>query len=235
MRYIVNGAEVRSENAAKPACFAGRWMLDWISSLKVHGRGLDLGCGKLRYTVHLAKQLTSVVAVDSRIQVDRIQRLFGTYCSVRQYATSNLGNVHVYDLQEDAWRQKRYSVILCSNVLSAIPSPKVRRELVKLAYDQLAPGGEFLITTQYRNSHFTAWHTNPKARPFRDGFLVESPRGTSFYGMIDSTSLLRVCQWAGFTVTASGHAGEVAYVFGTRTKTSHQSKCPRCAKDFVAP
>jgi SAM-dependent methyltransferase len=222
MRYNVNGVEVRSENAAKPASSAGRWMLDWISNLEPRGAGLDLGCGKLRYTVHLAKRLSYVTAVDSREQVNRTQRLFGSDCSVREYAARHLANVHIYAIEEDDWRQSRYSVILCSNVLSAIPCLETRRGLVRAAYDQLCPGGEFLLTTQYRNSHFTSWQTNPRAKRFLDGFLVEHSRCVSFYGMIDSTALAKLCRRVGFTVVRSGHAKELAYVFATRASASPQ-------------
>src|SRR3954451_20261754 len=121
MRYNINGTEVRSENAAKPACFAGRWVLDWMSMLDRRASALDLGCGKLRYTVHLSRLLQSVVAVDSKAQIDRVQKLFGLDCSVREYTARYLPNVSAFAFDEPQWRRSQYSVILCSNVLSAIP------------------------------------------------------------------------------------------------------------------
>jgi SAM-dependent methyltransferase len=216
VRYHVNGFQIRSENAAKPACAAGKWVLDWISTLPPDGAGLDLGCGKLRYTIHLARRLCHVTAVDSREQVDRAQRLFGTSCSVREYAARHLGNVRVCSLDEDTWPHDRYSVILCSNVLSAIPSLSVRRQLMTKAYDRLCPNGELLVTTQYRNSHYASWEGNPRARRFLDGFLVEHTRGASFYGLIDSAALARLCRRVGFAIIRSGHAKELAYVFARR-------------------
>lgn len=216
MRYKVSGLEIRSENAAKPACCAGTWMLNWISCLRKDETGLDLGCGKLRYTVHLAGALASVTAVDSALQVDRTQTLFGLSASVRAYAIAHLPNVRVCALEEDAWQRDRYAVVLCSNVLSAIPSRRVRKRLVATAYRLIAIGGTFLLTTQYRNSHFSGWKSNPQAYRYCDGFLVRTARGASFYGLIDSVALTNLCRSAGFSVVKAGHEKELAYVIATK-------------------
>jgi 2-polyprenyl-3-methyl-5-hydroxy-6-metoxy-1,4-benzoquinol methylase len=219
MRYKVGDVEIRSENAAKPGSSAGRWVLAWIATLERDSTALDLGCGKFRYTVHLARRLRHVTAVDSSEQIGRTQTLFGNRCSLRDYALRNLSNVSVYAVEESGWRRSRYPVILCSNVLSAIPCGKTRREVVRNAYDQLHPDGQFLVTTQYRNSHFTGWQTDPRARQYLDGFLVAHQGGTSFYGMINAGALVRLCQKTGFTVIRSGHVKELAYVLATRIRS----------------
>jgi SAM-dependent methyltransferase len=226
MRYKIGGLEIRSENAAKPGCSAGRWVLDWIGTLQRDSVGLDLGCGKFRYTVHLAKRLRHVTAVDSSEQVDRTQTLFGDRLSLRQYAAQNFSNVSVYSIENHGWRRRQYSAILCSNVLSAIPCKRTRQELVRNAYEQLRPGGEFLLTTQYRNSHFTGWETSSKAKRYLDGFLVEHSRGVSFYGIIDSAALVRLCKKIGFTILRSGHAAELAYVVATRGRFRGNASTP---------
>src|SRR5437667_340107 len=149
MRYTIRGLEIRSENAAKPASSAGRWMLDWIRSLPRKTTALDLGCGKLRYTVPLARHISSVTAVDSTIQLDRKQLLFGKMRSVQEYASSALRNVQVCTLDDTAWRRQRYDIVLCSNVLSAVPCRKSRKAILRAASTCLAPQGRLLITTQY--------------------------------------------------------------------------------------
>ena len=216
MRYSVRGNEVRSENAAKPACSAGAWLLNWITQLDSRDTALDLGCGKLRYTVPLAIALRSVTAVDSSAQLDRTQKLFGIQTSIREYAAEYLPNVRVCALEETDWRREQFGVVLCSNVLSAIPSRSIRNQVVRTAYQRLANGGVFLLTTQYKNSHFAAWGSNPRASRYCDGFLVKTTHGVSFYALLDSTALVTLCRSSGLTIIEAGHAKEIAYVIATR-------------------
>lgn len=191
-------------------------MLHWIQALPRRATGLDLGCGKLRYTVPLAKRISSVTAVDSSIQLNRKQRLFGKVRSVREYASKRLPNVRICDLDNVSWRSKRYQIILCSNVLSAVPCRKTRKALMAAAYSCLAPQGRFLLTTQYRNSHFSGWKAAHRAAPYLDGFLVRGKRGTSFYGLLDACALARLCRASGFRVLSAGHVKELAYVLAER-------------------
>jgi hypothetical protein len=135
-RYRVRGCEVRSENAAKPAESAGGWLLTWLRRLEPSLDGLDLGCGKLRYTVPLSNRINRVMAVGSQIQVDRVQTSFGCKCTVREY----LPNVSVNATIEREWRRQRYDFILCSNVLSAIPDRRERASLISSAFERLKHG-----------------------------------------------------------------------------------------------
>ncbi len=216
MRYKVRGVEIRSENAAKPGCCAGAWVLNWISHLSSTEHGLDMGCGKLRYTIPLASVLSSVTAVDSKVQVDRCQAVLGVRASVREYAARYLSNVRVCALEERHWQRDRYGVVLCSNVLSAIPSRTIRKRVVATGYERLRKGGTFLLTTQYRNSHFSAWDTDPRATRYSDGFLVKAYRGTSYYALLDSEALSTFCRSVGFSILNAGHVRELAYVLATR-------------------
>jgi len=216
MRYRVRGLEIRSENAAKPASSAGKWMLDRIRELSPSAIGLDIGCGKLRYTVPLAKRISEVTAVDSAEQLRRKQKLFGKRCSIREHASTCLPNVIVRSLDEREWSRRRYQIILCSNVLSAIPSMKTRRKLVSTAYKCLARRGQFILTTQYRNSHFDSWKTSPSATRYLDGYMVKGRRGTTFYGLIGAPALRRLCETVGFRIVAAGHNKELAFVLATR-------------------
>jgi hypothetical protein len=122
----------------------------------------------------------------------------------------------VYSLDERGWQKRHYDVVLCSNVLSAIPFSRVRKQLMATAYDRLAASGELLVTTQFRNSRFSDWRFNPHAQQFHDGFLVSRYGGASFYGLIDALALARLCRSVGLTIRESGHAKEVAYVIATK-------------------
>ncbi len=217
MRYTVRGLEIRSENAAKPASSAGHWVLKWIRSLPTDATCLDLGCGKLRYTVPLAKRLACVTAVDSSIQVERKQFLFGKRCSVREYASGRLPNVAIYCVNQRSWRRRRYKFILCSNVLSAVPCHKTRKAILCLAFSCLAREGKLLLTTQYRNSHFDKWKHEAHASRYMDGFVVKRRGRATFYGMLDATALSLLCKKSGFTIVDKGHVKELAYVLASKS------------------
>lgn len=216
MRYRVRGCEIRSENAAKPASSAGKWLLEWIKRLDPLYEGLDLGCGKLRYTVPLAQRIRSVTAVDSKVQIDRLQTLFGSRSTIRKYASEHLCNVRVHAVEQKAWQRRAYDIVLCTNVLSAIPSTQVRDELVSCAHQRLRRRGLFLLTTQFQNSHFRYWADDPRASRYCDGFLVRGARGASFYALLNSEKLVALCRKAGLLVVDSGHVKELAYVIATK-------------------
>jgi SAM-dependent methyltransferase len=220
MRYKAAGLEVRSENAAKPSTSAGRWVLSWIETLPREVRALDLGCGKLRYTKPLAERVISVTAVDSPVQINRKQRLFGRTSSVREYAAKSLPNVRIRTTQDRDWRRDRYDVVVCTNVLSAIPCRKTRIGLVRQAARLLSRSGRFLLTTQYRNSHFRLWESDARARPYLDGFIVNGRRGASFYALLDAEDLKDLCATKEIKVLSSGHVGELAYVLACRRRRS---------------
>jgi 2-polyprenyl-3-methyl-5-hydroxy-6-metoxy-1,4-benzoquinol methylase len=230
MRYIIHGREIRSENAAKPASSAGRWMLHWIGTLPPGTIGLDLGCGKLRYTIPLAKRIASVTAVDSSVQLNRKQLLFGKVRSIREYASEKLPNVRVCALDKTSWRRRRYQIILCSNVLSAVPCRKARKALISAAHSCLAPQGRLLLTTQYRNSYFEGWRGAHRATPYMDGFLVRGKRGTSFYGLLNADALARLCRTSGFRILRAGHVKELAYVLADRQTRASPGGEPRGQK-----
>jgi SAM-dependent methyltransferase len=217
MRYLVKGNEIRSENAAKPPSAAGKWLLGWIRQLPSNAEGLDLGCGKLRYTIPLSRRIASVTAVDSEIQLTRQQKIGSRVCSIGEYVARHLPNVKVYPSDDLKWQKRRYDVILCSNVLSAIPLRGTRMGLLKSAYKCLRRDGVFLVTSQFRNSHFSAWKSHPNAEIYLDGYLVHSSKRTSFYGLLDARSLRRLCVIAGFDIIESGHTKETAYVLARRS------------------
>lgn len=235
MRYFVKGVEIRSENAAKPPSAASKWLLNWIRCLPAEADGLDLGCGKLRYTIPLAKRIGSVTAVDSRVQLDRKQRIGSKISSVRSYAKRYLANVRICCSDDAEWRTCRFDVILCSNVLSAIPDYRTRVRLLQAAYNCLRSDGLFLLTTQFKNSHFSAWKSAPNAKKFLDGYLVRGRKGTSFYGLLNADSLTNLCRTAGFDIVESGHVKETAFVLARRAKRPRKFICKSLSINLAFP
>lgn len=221
MRYSVKGFEVRSENAAKPVCTVSRWLLDWIRNLQRDWRVLDLGCGKLRHTIPLSRQVRSVIAVDSKEQVDRSQTIDGkTGVSVRDYASRYLPNARVFALSEAGWHRWRYDRVLLAYVLSAIPFRTDRLAVLGTARDHLRRrGGEALIATTFANSRFRDWEREGRGIRYRDGFIMPNASGASFYGLISLDKLKRYCRDVGLEVVESGRIyGETGYVVARRRR-----------------
>jgi hypothetical protein len=57
-----------------------------------------------------------------------------------------------------------------------------------------------VFVVQYRNSDFTRMGKMRNARPLLDGFLIDSLRGYSFYGLISPDRLTRMVEKAGFEI-----------------------------------
>lgn len=216
MHYEIEGALIKTENAAKPISQASKHLLNWIDCLRSNLVVLDYGCGKFRYTIPLARRVSSVYAVDSMCQIEREQMIAGVRTTLRNYAKRHAKNVCVCDVESDKWRRRRYGVILCANVLSAIPIRKQRQYVLKQLNTVLRQSGQLLVTTQYRNTHFNSYERSPDVRRYLDGWLGKSRQGNFFYGVIPPHELERLCVRAGFNVLKSGSKGETAYVLATK-------------------
>jgi hypothetical protein len=57
-----------------------------------------------------------------------------------------------------------------------------------------------LFVVQYRNSDFTRMKKMRNAKPWRDGFLIDSLRGFSFYGLISPKRLAALLAENGFEI-----------------------------------
>jgi len=211
MHYKVGSALIKTENCAKPCKQASSWVLAWIRELPRTAIGLDFGCGKLRYTIPLARRLRTVFAVDSSHQIGRRQVINGRRTTVEAYAEKSLANVQVCPIESKRWRRK-FDVILCINVLSTMPLLTVRRRVLRSLAQRLKSQGQLFICVQFRNSHFEGWRNNPRARKYKDGWLVENARGTSFYAIIPPRSLVKLCKKANLNVVKDGSRGESAFV-----------------------
>lgn len=218
MRYHVKGRVIRSENAAKPATQACKWVLSYIRRLPRNSTGLDYGCGKLRYTIPLARRIKKVFAVDSHVQVSRLQKIKGRLSTIPQYASQRLPNVVICTVGQANWRATRYDVALVLNVLSAIPVYRVRIDILRTVWGLVRPGGSMLAVTQFWSSYFRRWERSPSAVEHLDGWLVKSRAGDSFYGLIDLKSLERHCRQAGVNIAETGYcrSGESAYLVGRK-------------------
>lgn len=104
---------------------------------------------------------------------------------------------------EFAASRARYDRGFCINVLSVIPFLAERKKALALIRMKLKPGGQCLFVVQYRNSEFTKMARSKNAMPWRDGILLKSLRGYSFYGLIPPVRLAKTLAGAGFKVIST--------------------------------
>lgn len=217
MRYRVNGQIVRSENAAKPASLASGYLLSWIAALPCVDSALDYGCGKLRYSSSLADRCRRLVLVDSAVQLGRSQVIHGRRTSVRDYATARWAHAVVLDLDAfSALQHRQVDFVLCSNVLSAIPSAIARSRALRSLHAVLRPGGGCLFVNQYRNSDFRRSRALLGAIPHAQGWVRPVRSGLSYYGLWPVARTVRAIQSHGFSVGSAWRHGESAYVLARR-------------------
>ena len=228
MRYRVNGIEIRSENAAKPLCQRSAYLSHWIRSHPHVGAVLDYGCGKLRYAPLLAQRARMLTLVDSEIQIGRVQMIDGELTTVSDYARNHWPHSQTLTPEEFQRHRRKYDLVLCVNVLSAIPTPKTRSETLRLIASRLKPTGRCLFVTQYRNSYFRKAAPSKKAIKHLNGWILRSHSGNSYYGVLSKPELETLVKRHRFSVIKSWMHGESAYVLagsGTRRGVGSHPHC----------
>ena len=92
-----------------------------------------------------------------------------------------------------------------------------RRRALQLIRERLQPVGECLFVTQFRNSDFGRMRKMANAQPWPDGFLIDSLRGYSFYGLITPERLKLALKRTGFDVATLTVNEGSAYCWATRS------------------
>jgi SAM-dependent methyltransferase len=200
MRYSLGrGVVIKTENAAKPETQASGPLLKYLVSLRTVGSSFDYGCGKLRYARTILRTTDKLTLVDSEAQLGRAQVVFGRETTVRDVARRSNRLIAKNTIEFSA-PSEDFDRGFCINVLSVIPSFAARRRVLHLIRQKLRPGGECLFVVQYRNSDFARMRALPNARAWRDGFIIDSLRGFSFYGLISPSRLAALVGTCGFKV-----------------------------------
>jgi hypothetical protein len=200
MHYrIGRGIVVKTENAAKPARQSSAHLRSMLAELPHVESSFDYGCGKLRYWKPLLETTDTLALVDSEIQLSRTQTLGGMRTSIRNLVSrSNRTSVQSEAEFHDC--RDQFDRGFCINVLSVIPILAMRRKVLGTIRRHLKRGASCLFAVQYRNSDFDRMRAMPNASPWRDGFLVDSLRGHSFYGMISPDRLCAMLRRANFEI-----------------------------------
>jgi hypothetical protein len=215
MRYkLPSGIEIKTENAAKPESQPSKYLLNLFTDLSHVASTFDYGCGKLRYQRAISDTTDVLAIVDSEVQLSRLQLLRRKETSIRDlFKQSN--RIRVYNDVQFQELNTRFERGFCINVLSVIPSYGHRRQVLDAIHKKLTARGECLFVVQYRNSDFTRMRKMPNAKPWLDGFLVESLRGYSFYGMISPERLEKALKRAGFRIRETKLNEGSAYTWAT--------------------
>lgn len=200
MRYsLCKGVVVKTENAAKPDVQASKVLSAYISRLEHVGKSFDYGCGKLRYVKAILRTTDTLTIVDSEIQIGRWQTIHGNLTTIRD-AVRQSNRVSALNVIEFSRSPEEFDRAFCLNVLSVIPFLAARRRVLTLIRQKLRAGGTCLFVTQYSNSDFTRMSKMPNASGWRDGFLIDSLRGFSFYGLVSPQRLAELVVSAGFEI-----------------------------------
>lgn len=200
MRYeFAKGCVLKTENAAKPGKQASMALNKYIAGLHPVQSSFDYGCGKLRYLNPILATTESLTLVDSEVQIDRRQIVHDELTTIRKVTkrSNRLSAVNTIEFSRD---NQEFDRGFCINVLSVIPFSSARQNVVHLIHQKLRRGGTCLFVVQYRNSDFRRMRAMKNARPWRDGFIVNSLRGFSFYGLISPQRLERLVLSCGFEV-----------------------------------
>ena len=217
MRYVVGKQVIRSENAAKSVCQPCSHLVNWLRGRTSTDSALDYGCGKLRYTAHVAARSRDIGIVDSAVQLMRTQLVAGQYGTVAEYAARTWPGCRIYTVDEFfEGIADVYDFVLCANVLSAIPSRHIRAKSLAAIRASMRDGGQLLVANQHVNSYFRTIQASDKSRQHLDGWITDSRRGRSYYGILRKERVASLLQSAGFHVMDAWIAGSSNYVLAAK-------------------
>lgn len=214
MHYRVKGKIIKSEFAAKSILQPSQEVLSWIDSRKKINNALDYGCGKLRYAHNLSITCKNLTLVDSKEQIDRIQSLRGHKTTLNDYISKNITNARLLSIEKFFIDNLKYDLALCANVLSVIPSVRIRNKCLNRISYSLKSKGICLFVTQFRDSYFDQIQLESTSEPHLNGWVSSKRKQNAFYGIINKESLERMILKNGFNVIESWVHGSSAFVVG---------------------
>jgi hypothetical protein len=110
----------------------------------------------------------------------------------------------------------KYDFVLCANVLSAIPSPRIRTRIARTLARRLTVRGKCFYVCQYTNSYFCDQMADESVRKYSDGFIKGTAENASFYGIIRPPMLQDLIRRAGFSIRESWIHDQSGYVVAER-------------------
>lgn len=213
MHYRIQKLTIRSENAAKTPSQVSQGLSNWLLHNVCSGAALDYGCGRLRYTPYLARGCEALGLVDSTIQLDRKTWVGDRATTIREEACKKWPRCRIYSLDE-FWDgiKERYEFVLCANVLSVIPSRRIRSRSLGAILNCLTPNGKVLVVNQHTNSYFTKVSESPNSFKYFDGWLLKSSKGPAYFGVLAKEKVSRLLRAHGFRIQDTWIEGQSNYV-----------------------
>jgi 2-polyprenyl-3-methyl-5-hydroxy-6-metoxy-1,4-benzoquinol methylase len=213
MHYQIHDMVIQSENAAKPESDAAMPLVRWLAQRDHTPSALDYGCGKLRYTHHLARRSTRIGICDSYVQLTREQKIHGRRTSVRTFAEGRWPRCRIHVLEDFLRAQPhRYDFILCANVLSAIPCRRIRACSLRAIRAALTARGQVLFVNQHTNSYFTMIRRKSTTWPHLDGWISKTNGHFSYYGILNKEAVIELAIGSGFGIVDAWVDGQSNYV-----------------------
>jgi 2-polyprenyl-3-methyl-5-hydroxy-6-metoxy-1,4-benzoquinol methylase len=212
MRYEIDGKEIRSENAALPTDGQrASAITNWIDERDNVQKALDYGCGKLRYSIPLREAADELTVVDSKVQINRTQKIGGERTTIDSYV-ERWDGVTALTVEQLEEKDRSYDTALCCNVLSTIPDQETINQCISLIGDSLSPEGACLFATMYRNSYYKRRAESEDSEPYLHGYLIEGQHRYSYFGLIDQESLTDLISENGLEVEQAWVSNGTAYV-----------------------
>lgn len=170
------------------------------SSLDSNIKIVDLGCGKLRHLEIYTPYAKKIILVDTKYQVERLQKFDGTTNAMQGYISSLKSNATIVTIDEFSQQNNNVDIVLNVAVMDAVLS-KTRLFLAKSAHRNLRKHGYFIVIVP-RNDVSILINCTPKNR-YQDGHLI-SKKGTdfkTFYSNFrDPTTLHKLITTCGFNL-----------------------------------
>jgi len=203
--------EIYSENSAqgttsKPNPFV-QPVLEELVTNKRYGLNrniklVDLGCGKLRHFDICKRLVKQIILVDTKKQIERVQKFASGNCTMRQYvdSTNEDGDITISVLPiEEFERQKLNADIVLSVAVMDAVLKDARSLITRSAFQNLRSGGFFVVIVPRNDSSLLV--NCKETNRYQDGFVFRN-RGhdtlTFYANFRDPVPLMTIMTENGF-------------------------------------
>lgn len=167
-----------------------------------HLRIADQGCGKLRHLDILKHYFQRVLLIDTEVQLNKVQRIFGnSRTTIVDYVRSLKNNQITLMTDKEFDNSKLGLDIIFSICVFDVVLPDERRRIAAAAWENLKRGGLYILIVP-RNDHSILRRCNEENR-YYDGHLFERKSYATFYkNYRNAFGLQRMLSTTGFQVIA---------------------------------